>query len=544
MLPAAAAAAALCAATVPPGTATVGADNCTFVAGWDYINNASGSAAPAASPQDCCVQCKADAQCVVGVYFQAYCYLKRSADGASPRVGAVACVTPRAPAPPPAPPLPAPTPGASDVQRAAFAQAKAEAERASPAVTPELLALLDSAAFRKFLTPLVPADLATLPAAELLARLEEALDIAEVVHNWDAAPGGVHGSIGLELASQLPYYPNSWQLAALNVTPPTQAPRPGNMQDAAEVSIFHLPELPADYSFASASDRVVYTALNTYKVDGGNPHFGTVSAVWSNKFVRDATVIAAVDTGIYEMTCNDSYHSSHHPKGSANCTGWAPRGATPLASVGVPGSLRHLVLANAYFYNYTAVHGPTPAGTDYAALNVARLVARQLQRWATAPQLLPNEAGTQYFEANPLTALTYPGAVKFLIASYHDLFGTPVGARVREWCVQRGWPLLWGGTAALNRTDPAPPHPYPAKTRLLDPVVLAALPAGRNLSVGRAAAAFDSAWAAGAGATPLPTLVAETGAELSVEPLFPGACADPECVGVRVGDSTCVCAPR
>ena len=49
----------------------------------------------------------------------------------------------------------------------------------------------------------------------------------------------------------------------------------------------------------------------------------------------------------------------------------------------------------------------------------------------------------QYLEAMPAARLRLPDAVHFLIGSFPALFGSELGTKLRNWCVQRGWILLW-----------------------------------------------------------------------------------------------------
>lgn len=85
---------------------------------------------------------------------------------------------------------------------------------------------------------------------------------------------------------------------------------PESPEDSGEVGVFQCaPFSGPNYtpgSWAEASDRLVYTALNTRRVDMGNPMFGDVSIVFSRANVSAMTLIAPIDTGLYEMGCNQS----------------------------------------------------------------------------------------------------------------------------------------------------------------------------------------------------------------------------------------------
>ena len=68
---------------------------------------------------------------------------------------------------------------------------------------------------------------------------------------------------------------------------------PGDVEE----ELFGFPPFadPSSPTYLEAADRLVYGALNLWKVDGGNPHFGSVSTVFSNAYVRNASLIAAID---------------------------------------------------------------------------------------------------------------------------------------------------------------------------------------------------------------------------------------------------------
>ena len=86
-------------------------------------------------------------------------------------------------------------------------------------------------------------------------------------------------------------------------------------------------------------------------------------------------------------------------------------------------------------------------------------------RSAAASSLQPTDL-LQYLEAMPAARLRLPDAVHFLIGSFPALFGSDLGAKLRSWCVQRGWILLWslglnlGPNAEVNyvRDEHSNPH--------------------------------------------------------------------------------------
>lgn len=72
----------------------------------------------------------------------------------------------------------------------------------------------------------------------------------------------------------------------------------------------------------------------------------------------------------------------------------------------------------------------------------------------------------------------YPHAIKMVIGDFGGLFGTPLGQTLREWCIQRGWVLVWALGAAGQNVQAEwfgnPPIYSLFNQRTLDPIVLAA----------------------------------------------------------------------
>ena len=60
------------------------------------------------------------------------------------------------------------------------------------------------------------------------------------------------------------------------------------------------------HSFAEASDRPTYTALNLWRNSVGNPKFGPVSVVFSPGYAGNLTFVLPVDSGLWESSCNRS----------------------------------------------------------------------------------------------------------------------------------------------------------------------------------------------------------------------------------------------
>ena len=149
-----------------------------------------------------------------------------------------------------------------------------------------------------------------------------------------------------------------------------------------------------------------------------------------------------------------------------------------------------------------------------------------------------------------------------VIATYSQLFGTPLGQQLQAWCQKWGWPLAWAlgqpGDDAFDEYDRE--HRINATVaRLLDPVVLGSSTAGVNLTTHakRALGPFQTAWervaalnvnASGWGGSlhDWEQLLVNTPLELRVEPLTAGKCEGQRgsrCVGVAGGGAGCVCYP-
>lgn len=484
----------------------------------------------------------------------------------------------RAPAapPPPAPPLPYQTP----VQAAVLARALAQAEAASPGASSQVLGLLASNLTRSYLRTLAPSEgLDTLSAEELLSRTQSALETAELVHNFGIATEGNCGlDVTLDSGVPAPYFYNQWVLQSLGIVP---VDKDNNVfTEASETRFFGFPPFAnvSQPDFNTSASRPVYAAINMYRSSAGNAQCGPVAAVLSRKYVGVNAIAAPIDTGLFISVCGDGQESGWL---GFHCRAW-PASGGPL---GVPGLMDHLLQPFLSFYNATA---EAVGSENYINYNLARLLVRLLGRGtyrnpssALALNFMENTWG--YFEVNPVVTVSYPGGIKMMVGTFELWFGTEQGQRLREWCIARGWPLAW----AYNPIDsmwlcsvtpgfcPLPPRKdfyegvEQVNIRILDPEVLRLVSAGVNCTQGAEfeseRAAFSARWVAVNSTIPadLPYVlrrplvekqwnlftsgdgakgtVPMLGSSLAIEPVFPGACADIDCAGVRVRDGTCVC---
>ena len=144
------------------------------------------------------------------------------------------------------------------------------------------------------------------------------------------------------------------------------------------------------------------------------------------------------------------------------------------------------------------------------------------------------------------------------------LFGTSLGAKVREWCARWGWPLVWSpGVYAHPEPSEWPPTNFSGRRRAVDPGSLVFSRAGHNVStavIDAGEALFKRWWdaantsrsAAGSGDPTTETvsmwwdaLTRGDGAPLKIESLYPGDCTGgSSCIGVFTNDKRdCLCYP-
>jgi hypothetical protein len=104
-------------------------------------------------------------------------------------------------------------------------------------------------------------------------------------------------------------------------------------------------------SLTEAAQRPVYTTVSMLNDGLGNPTFGGVSAIFSNRYVANMSVIAPADTGNYEAACNRSKghpaivstHRCTHEKSIECCLDRRAKTESPATDTafysGCPGSI-------------------------------------------------------------------------------------------------------------------------------------------------------------------------------------------------------------
>jgi len=189
-------------------------------------------------------------------------------------------------------PLHAPTPHTADQlppvvrqlppQREAMAKMRAAAVPTSEAATPKLLDLIDGVRARATIRRCC-SRLANASSYELLGLLRASVYASELVHNFE---GSFDEDVSIDILADntSDHFPNSWQLRYLGFFGPRINPswgHPASPEDAGEEGIFGLPPFAGEFdeptTWAAASSRLLYVALNMMRIDVGNPMFGPVS---------------------------------------------------------------------------------------------------------------------------------------------------------------------------------------------------------------------------------------------------------------------------
>jgi hypothetical protein len=93
--------------------------------------------------------------------------------------------------------------------------------------------------------------------------------------------------------------------------------------------------------------------------------------------------------------------------------------------------MNHIILAREQLWE------PSPK------LAAPPLISTFQRLYQSPPPLVSSRTQIQYFEADIAGSVFLPQGVKFVIGRYSDLFGTPDGILLQQWCVKNGWSLLW-----------------------------------------------------------------------------------------------------
>lgn len=249
---------------------------------------------------------------------------------------------------------------------------------------------------------------------------------------------------------------------------------------------------------------------------------------------------------------------------AANCSQWPrPTTATLAPFTGTLAHFDHLILPSAMWWNGSV--------TTTWQQNLVGLFSRMFLAWPhsvnqsgsgwSGSDFTPSNSIENFWEAEAVGARfgtnRTNGDVKMVLGIFGVLFGTPEGALLRTWCVQRGWALVWalgeagagGNGTSPNRTNGV--AVYPMSQRFLDPVATGG--AGHNLSLPlqKAQAVANTTWQSlqpGPARTMDTVVAAWVGLRgrlqaLQIEPLYGLSCGDLDCIGVAAISRDCVCYP-
>ena len=283
---------------------------------------------------------------------------------------------------------------------------------------------------------------------------------------------------------------------------------------------------------------------NTSKT--GVPHFGSITTVFNNSYIRNRTVLFGGDSGQYEMACNKSQPNILNV--TYDCDKFRP--------VATFDHWEHAFVSNAEVENTTTPQLPGVTPETHAEYILAlKLSAFLATNYTTVPNITKDTLFS-FIEASPFMNIEWNKGVKALILNYRqNLFGSAAAAVLRTWAVKQNWVLIWANDRDVNNTSN-----YKSNERFVDPEVLAWVRAGQN---------FTSdprfAWAKfqfndhydnvnttlpSIPSSQLPNYYAQQwdvawslfkGSVLQVQPLYAGACSNPVCAAVRIIDQDCIC---
>lgn len=379
--------------------------------------------------------------------------------------------------------LPRPAEGSTETQLATVFAATGLAAAASSEARSSVITLFESRDVREGLEEYCP-SVATLSGPELAERWESELRTVEVVSNFatkQTGPSNAGDVMSLEMINDATYWANEWQVLFEDGAENCTGYDIGNR---AETLLYGFQNFSTGTcfpgTFLEATERPLYTMLNTQRVDVGNPSFGDIAVVWSRNFATpDATIVSPYDTGIWEFECDIPGNVHWIPDG--NCE----TGGPPTAPFGTLASFFHLIPQSVAFYNYTS----------WLVNHACRLLSTA--PWGTELELDRNNL-LQYWEAVVAKAPYFEHHnVRFLVASFASLFGDDDnGADLRSICRKHKWILVWGFGDIETSADPALDAPVKRSLngRLLDPLSLAFLDSVKHLYTENMTTIFNRHW--------------------------------------------------
>ena len=449
----------------------------------------------------------------------------------------------------------------SAAQIAYVAEAARHAAVASNAARPALLTYLDSVTFRSTISQCCP-SIALESAASLLSRIEHEIRVAELTHNFHSNEQ-VQNDLNVSVGASLSWFPNQWDLQVLNLLDYRM-----NASDfavkvmlAGEHNVYQTSNFSSvpPTSLKEALDRPTYAALNAMRLDsGGSPHFGAACAVFNRSAIGATVVIAAADSGLYEFSCYKPLSKRNTWEHlDVNCSAWN----TSSLPLGTLDHFLHLLLpSNAYWGTAIEANG---SGIGDGPSNALLPIEMMFARWygdSEDDALITEAQWFSYFESNIFASPLYEearGGISYMVASFVSLFGNQNGTALREWCISRGWLLIWAlGDGAAGPRMPNSPFnsSLPWNARIVDPSVAAATSRRHNVSVSAdSLAVFEATWSeAQAAAAPRAavavykrwwtTLISCQRRELTANAMKASSCADQShrCIATNaVDDGLC-----
>jgi len=379
-------------------------------------------------------------------------------------------------------------PEVTSAQRSTMAKIAVAAKARSEAATPALLDFLGSSATDEVLGRCCP-EMRSMNPEGRLSVLRALVQGSEIVHNLPIGTGPespnyfTDQTIDLMLGGEFPWFLNEWQAGIVqNIS--KRAP-PGIPYVDAEAAIFGCRPFGVgrEPTWAEAADRLVYAQSNIRQADvGGYYVYGNVTAVFRTGYVEKNLLIAPMDTGTWEGSCNGSIGL----KIKLNCSYWNPQ------SVGTFEFHDHLLL------DHLGLWSGNDEATIYAEME--QMLARSavfskpgenLNPYETLPSLSWPQV-LKYFETNLLMNPRLREGVKFLIPDFGYLFGTEAGRKVQRTADHYGWAVVWAlGDGLANSFSPF--VKFRGNNRLLDPTAEAAKTL--NVTIGdNATREFERLW--------------------------------------------------
>ena len=403
------------------------------------------------------------------------------------------------------------------------------------------MAFFDSPDFRAMLQECCP-TLAALPAEAVLQRYRLEAQTAELAHALPArSGGGPMVDVTLEELGKMSFFPNEFQVALMKGLNTTSAG--SHMSDTAMQEIFGCKPFAAQVpTWSEASSRLIYVAHNMRRLDTGSiPHFGDFTVIFNSSRMKESVIIAAYDTGMYEMT---RLHPASRGNPALNCSAWSKDGKA-VVPPGTLDYLDHLILPNLWSAVNTTVSG-------FNVFDVARgLFTRSALSgidYGDVPAI-DNSIRNDYFESDILANPPLPEAVKFAIAGFATLFGTEEGRDMQSIALRNNWPLFWAYGEGVQRRPPlarTPGETHKLNRRFADPANLAQT---TNASVSNEIRNFEQVWQEAAELRARREITNEdlltwwaALEQVNVAPVSATSCAAPQhCVAVNLANKDCIC---